>query len=192
MPPKAKFTKEEIINAAIDIVRAHGLSTLTARALGTKLGSSARPIFTTYRNMEEVQQDVIQSAKRLYNQYIKKGLEQTVAFKGVGTAYILFAIKEPKLFQLLFMTQQSAVPDVMEVLPLLDESYEEILTSVQNLYALEESTAKWLYRHLWVYTHGIAVLCATGMCRFSETEISTMMTEVCLGLLQEAKQNKLK
>ena len=34
MPPKAKFTKNEIINAGLEIVRRDGFEALTARALG--------------------------------------------------------------------------------------------------------------------------------------------------------------
>ena len=34
MPPKAKFTKAEIIEAALNIVRADGYEALTSRALG--------------------------------------------------------------------------------------------------------------------------------------------------------------
>ena len=41
MPPKAKFTKEQITKAALEIVRAENMESLTARALGKKLGSSA-------------------------------------------------------------------------------------------------------------------------------------------------------
>ena len=69
MPPKAKFTKAEIIEAALNIVRADGYEALTSRALGTYLGSSARPIFTVFKNMEEVQQDMIKSAKALYKEF---------------------------------------------------------------------------------------------------------------------------
>ena len=55
MPPKAKFTKEQIISKGLDIVREEGMDNLTARALGNRLGSSACPIFTVFENMEEVQ-----------------------------------------------------------------------------------------------------------------------------------------
>ena len=96
MPPKAKFTREEIIQAGLDIIREHGIESLTARSLATKLGSSARPIFTVFQSMEEVQEEVKKSAKSLYAKYVKKGLEQELAFKGVGTQYILFANQEPK------------------------------------------------------------------------------------------------
>lgn len=189
MPPKAKFTKEEIIEAALELVRSEGFAALTARALGARLGSSARPIFTVFQSMEEIRQAVMDAAKALYKEYIKRGLAATPAFKGVGTQYILFSINEPKLFQLLFMGEHADVPELSSVLPLIDENYGEILFSVKDGYGLNRETAEKLYRHLWIYTHGIAALCATKMCRFTGEEISTMMTEVFIGLLKSLKQN---
>lgn len=191
MPPKAKFSREEIIDAAINIVREDGFDALTSRALGTKLGSSARPIFTVFQNMEEVQQEVIITAKQKYREYISKGLSQDLAFKGVGMEYILFSINEPKLFQLLFMTEQSQIPDLTGVLPLIDDSYEQILRSIQSGYGIDKSSAEILYRHLWIYTHGIATLCATNMCRFTNEEVSSMIRQVCISILKSIKAGSI-
>lgn len=188
MPPQAKFTREEIIEAALDIVKADGFEALTSRELGTHLGSSARPIFTVFKNMDEVQQAVIESAKILYKEYVNKGLAEEHPFKGVGTQYILFSVNEPKLFQLLFMTEQPQIPDLSGVLPLIEESYEEILESIQNDYGISEFLAEKLYHHLWIYTHGIATLCATKMCRFTGAEISSMITEVFTGIMKSIKE----
>ena len=185
MPPKAKFKKEEITKAALDIVKADGFEALTSRELGIRLGSSARPIFTVFKNMEEVQQAVIQSAKMLYKEYVNKGLTAEHPFKGVGTQYILFSVNEPKLFQILFMAE---IPDLKGVLPLIDESYEKILQSIQDDYGINEHLAEKLYRHLWIYTHGIATLCATRMCRFTGAEISSMITEVFMSLLKNVRE----
>lgn len=185
MPPRAKFSREEIVQSALALVKEEGMQALTARALGTKLASSARPIFTVFQNMEEVQQAVLEAAKKLYRDYVRKGLEERPAFKGVGRQYILFSLQEPKLFQLLFMTEQTQIPDLSHVLPLIDESYEQILFSIQKDYGMEREKAERLYRHLWIYTHGIAVLCATNMCRFTGEEISRMMTEVCQSLMKD-------
>lgn len=191
MPPKAKFSREEIIDAAINIVREDGFDALTSRALGTKLGSSARPIFTVFQNMEEVQQEVIITAKQKYREYISKGLSQDLAFKGVGMEYILFSINEPKLFQLLFMTEQSQIPDLTGVLPLIDDSYEQILRSIQSGYEIDKSSAEILYRHLCIYTHGIATLCATNMCRFTDEEVSSMIRQVCISILKSIKAGSI-
>lgn len=187
MPPRARFTREQITQAALEIVRESGMDSLTARELGRQLGSSACPIFTVFENMEEVQKAVRAGARALYGEYVKKGLEETPAFKGVGLQYINFAIREPKLFQLLFMWEQPQRPTAARVLSVIDENYPEILLSVQNSYGLREDDAEKLYRHLWIYTHGIAVLCATNMCVFTMEEIGRMLTEVCMAVLEKIK-----
>lgn len=190
MPPKAKFTKSEITAAALEMVRTEGFESLTARALGKKLGSSSCPIFTVFENMEEVQREVMKAAKSIYKGYVEKGLSEDIAFKGVGTQYIMFAINEPKLFQLLFMSENKEKPVVDNVLPLIEESYDKILASITGAYGLTVSDAEKLYKHLWVYTHGIAALCATKTCLFTAEEISNMLTEVFICLLKMIKGAK--
>ncbi len=110
-------------------------------------------------------------------------------FKGVGTQYILFAINEPKLFHLLFMTQCDGA-DVNAVLPMIDDNYISILQSIQDAYKLNEDDALRLYRHLWIYTHGIATLCATGTCTFDAQQISDMLTDVFIGVLSRIRSEK--
>lgn len=189
MPPKAKFTKEQITHVALELVRAYGISGLTARTLASKLGSSSCPIFTVFENMEEVHQSVLDAAKARYKEYVEKGLADTPAFKGVGKQYILFAIEEPQLFQLLFMNSQTVIPNIGSVLPLIDENYEKILDSITEGYGVGRKIAEKLYRHLWIYSHGIATLCTTKMCRFTGEEINQMITEVFTSLLKEETGN---
>lgn len=190
MPPRAKFSRDEIVETALAIVRKDGIQALTARALGEKLGSSTRPVFTVFQNMEEVQDEVLKAARALYKGYIDRGLQETPAFRGVGRQYILFAIEEPKLFQLLFMAEQERIPELGEVLMLIDESYERILASVEISYGLTGSDAKRLYQHMWIYSHGIASLCASKMCHFSGEEISGMMAEVISSLIRKIREGK--
>lgn len=184
MPPKAKFTKQQITDAALEIVREEGVEKLTSRNLGKKLGSSACPIFTVFPNMEEVEKAMVESAKAIYKGYVDKGLSDEIPFRGVGEKYVSFAVKEPRLFELLFMGESKESPSLDCILPLLDESYEEILCSLINSAMVDRKTAEKLYRHLWVYTHGIACLCATKTCQFSKSEIQRMMTEVFQSLLK--------
>ena len=184
MPPKAKFSREEIIEAALEIARTQGIEAVTARELGRVLGSSARPIFTVFQSMDEVLAEVLQSAREIYKQYVEQGLSETPAFRGVGMAYIRFAIEEEQLFRLLFMSEQKPVDSIEQILMLIDESYDAILRSVEEYYHLTREGAKWIYEHLWIYSHGIATLCATGMYDFAPEEIGKHLTEVFIGLLK--------
>ncbi len=185
MPPKAKFTKEQVINAALEIVREQGPKELTARALGRRLGSSACPIFTVFESMDKVWEETVKAAKAVYGEYIARGLKETPAFKGVGKNYIFFSIREPKLFQLLFMTENTNAPNIQNVMSVIDENYPAILDSVQSGYGLERETAENIYRHLWIYSHGIATLCATRMCTFTPEEIGRLLTEEFSAILKQ-------
>ncbi len=185
MPPRAKFSREEITDAAFAIVRAEGMQALTARSLGDALGSSARPIFTVFQNMEEVQAAALTAARARYKEYVAQGLQEVPAFGGVGKQYIRFAAEEPKLFQLLFMAESSDIPGLSSILPQIDESYRLILASITEGYGVTDEAAQWLYHHLWIYSHGIATLYATKMCRFTEEEIQTLLREVFIGLLKQ-------
>lgn len=187
MPPKAKFTQEEIIQTALQIARTDGIDQITARELGKRLGSSARPIFTVFENMDQVKTEVIACGKELYRQYIADALTQELPFKAVGIAYITFSIREPKLFQLLFMSAGAPQTDVAHILPQIDASYEDILHSVQSSYALDREAADRMYQHLWTYTHGIATMCATGLCHYTMEQISDRLTEIFKSLLMMEK-----
>lgn len=188
MPPRARFTRQQIVDAALQIFREEGLERLTSRRLGKALGSSACPIFTVFSSMEDVEAAMREAAKAIYKGYVEQGLAQEPPFRGVGEQYIRFALNESRLFQLLFMSETKGAPPVDSVLPLLDESYEKILRSIMTSFSLDRQTAEKLYRHLWVYTHGIACLCATKTCRLSEPEARRMMTEVFQGLLKAMEE----
>ena len=185
MPPRAKFTKEEIINAGLEILRNKDLGSVTAREIGKYLHSSARPIFTTFTNMSEVIEGIEAKAKEIYSEYVQEGLKQDLAFKGVGQAYITFAIKEPKLFTLLFMKKQEQDIGINKILPEIEDNYQAIVSSISDNYPVSQEDAVILYRHLWIYSHGIATLCATSMCKFTGEEIGNMLTEVFKSLLKE-------
>lgn len=192
MPPKAKFTREEVVEAALKIVMREGIENLTARALAGELGSSARPVFTVFSGMDEVQCEVIKAAHALYNKMVEQGLKENLAFKGVGKAYIRFAIEYPKLFQMLFMREKSTVPELNSVLGMIDENYGKILQSIEIGYGFDIETSKEIYRHLWIYSHGIAVLLATNVCRFTADEISGMLSDVFSGVIRKYKSEGLK
>lgn len=183
MPPKAKFTEQEVIEKAFDIVRNEGADALTARSLAVALNSSPRPIFTVFRNMEEVWAGVMRRAKDCYNAYIAKAFEETYPFRAVGRQYILFAVEEGNLFRLLFMKERGAVKNLATVLPEIDENYDKILASVQNEYGLNEEDARRFYRHLWTYSHGIATMTVTELCRFTPEEIAKMSADVAKSLI---------
>ena len=110
MPPKVKFQKAEIAQAALRVARAKGIEAVTAREVAVELGVSTRPIFTYYETMDQLRRDVFALAKVQYQAYIERGLTEPIPFQGAGRAYIRFAKEEPELYKLLFLTRSGGAP----------------------------------------------------------------------------------
>ncbi len=177
MPPKPKFTREEIIAAALRVVSRSGINALTAKSLGNALNTSATPIFTVFSSMREVVDGVKAAAMERFASYAHKTGADMPIFKQVGMRMILFAKEEPRLYQLVFMSQNSGVRSFADIYAHLGSIADECLRTIQTDYGLSAEDAKTLFEHSWIHTYGIATLCATGMCDFTQEEISGMLTQ---------------
>ena len=93
MPRSFLFTREEIVQAALALTREGGIGAVTARALGAKLGTSSKPIFSLFQSMDEVQQAVLQAADEVYHAYLREHMARGdyPPYKASGMAYIRFA-----------------------------------------------------------------------------------------------------
>ena len=186
MPPAPKFTKGEIVEAALNIVRKGGIEAVTAKALGIELGSSARPVFTTFQNMEEVWSETLKAARVLYNQYAAQGFTEGRRFFGIGMQIFRFAKTEPHLFTLLFM-RGGVSTDVSNILTLTYDNYDEILSYIAKKHILSREDSAKIFETMYIYTYGIACLHVTGMLQFTEEEVGERIRALFLDVLVGVK-----
>ncbi len=186
MPPSVKFTKEEIVNAALQVVREKGTAALTTRQIAAVLGVSTRPIFTYFQNMQQVQEAVRQAAQALYHSYIKKGLEQVHPFIGLGEQYIRFATQEPELYRLLFLPLAPGSEN--KAMEEMERTQNLVLEFLQQIYQLDEAAAKRFFRDVWLVAHSLAALIVTNCCPYSPEEIRQILTSVSLSVCKACKE----
>ncbi len=186
MPPKVKFTKEEIVNAALDVARVKGVNAVTTRDIGAALGVSTRPIFTYFNSMDEVRAEMRRSAETLYRRYIAEGLTAEIPFLGVGMKYIAFAREEPALYRLLFLSpDESGQSGAMAALKTAQALTRE---SLQRIYRMDEATADHYFRDMWLVVHSLATLIVSGGQPYTDAEISATLTEFSLSLCKAFKE----
>lgn len=176
MPPKPKFTREEIVQTALDVVSRKGVEALTAKKLGDALGSSARPIFTVFTSMKEVQDAVRAAAMRRFESFAEQKLPGMPLFKQVGMRMVLFGAREPKLYQLLFMQENRNAVSFDDVFGELGPTAETCIALIRETYSLSETEARLLFENVWIYTFGVGALCATRVCHFSEERLGEMLS----------------
>ena len=190
MPPKAKFTREEIIEVALALAADKGIRALTARELGAALGSSTRPIFTAFQNMEEVLLEVRKAALAKFEVYARRAMDFTPVYKELGVQMISFATEQPKLYRLLFMTEKPEAQNFDDVFANLGDMATLSVEVIQRDYELSYENAKLLFKHNWIHTYAIGALIATGVCKFSPNEIQDMLSREFVAMLMLIKSGR--
>lgn len=178
MPPKNRFTRNEIISCALDIAEEGGLEAVTARAVASRLEASSKVIFGCFESMGELQNEVVAAA---YQKYLN---EQTrlcesgeyPVYKASGMAYIRFARNHPKLFKILFM--EISPPDEPQKLDELNR----FAGMVSHNVGIDVDDARMFHLEMWVYVHGIATMIATGYLNWEVETVSRMLTDAYMGL----------
>ena len=180
MPRKFLFTRDEITQAALELVREKGAQALTARALGERLGTSAKPVFGLFKNMEDVRETVIAAAASRLDQLTRA--EMTAGryppYKASGMAYIRFASEEKELVKLLYMRDRS------QEAPSEDEraAIRPLLQVIMKNTGLSEERAYLLHAEMWIFVHGVASMLATSYLNWDMDFASRALTDAYQGL----------
>ncbi len=181
MPRKPKYTREELIDAAVELTRESGFASVTARSLGKRLGTAPATVFTHFNSLDEIRQAAVEAARKRYDEFVARGLQMNPPFKGFAIQYIRFSVEEPELFRLLFMTISQPLSMENFISPTLDD--ELIQGTIPDTFGLDYKESAWLCHNMWIYTHGLAVMCVSSACSFTEKEISELLGMACRGQL---------
>ena len=186
MAPKNKFTREEMVEAAMRVVRTKGIDGLTAKTLADELGTSTQPVFTAFGSMDTVKQEVYAAAMHVYDSYTDAGLKEKIPFFGVGMQYIRFAREEPELYRILFLTRtQDQEYSAMKSMRHLQEL---IRPTLMNIYHITTEEADLYFRDLWFVVHSLSTLIVTGDCPYSDREIGQILTSFSISICRSIKE----
>ncbi len=186
MPPKVKVTKEEIVNAALAVVREQGAGALNARTVAAMLDCSTQPIFSNFETMDELRLAVVEQADILCQAYMRREEEsgEFPAYKANGMAYIRFAKEEKELFKLLYMRDRSR-----ENIPSDSEHISKMESYVYDNTGLSGLDAKLFHLEMWAYVHGIAAMFATEFLDLDWDLVSKMITDMYQGLRKQYRKD---
>ena len=182
MPPKVKITKEDIVNAAVEMVRKNGEKEINARSLAAFLGCSTQPVFSNFASMDDLKRAMLEKALQVFENYMAKETEsgKYPPYKSKGMAYIRFAKEEKELFKLLYMRERREESFKKET-----DMFDRTVETVMDNTFLKEDTARLFHLEMWMYVHGIATMFATGYLDPDWELVSQMLTDSYLGLKKQ-------
>ena len=189
MPRKTVILKEDIIKTSVEIVRTSGPDALNARAVAKALGCSTQPVFSNFRNMQDLMDSVVGRSLELYDDFIRKEFGHNQGYppyKTYGMGYIRFAMEESNLFKLLFMRDRRNEESSAE-----DKTFYEVIPLIMKTLNLTEKEAQMFHLEMWTFVHGIAAMSATSYCKWDMEQASKALTDIYQGLILRSGQMKM-
>lgn len=190
MPPKARITKPMILNAVLKITQKTGFEAVNARSIADRLQCSTRPVFTCYENMEELKKEFLDFAFEYYHRYVAdyRMSANTDPCLRLPLSYIDFAREETNLFKLLFISDMDL--NMREA----DDFYKEAgnvekAEAFSGMAGLEPERGKKIFLDLFLYSHGIAVLTATGKMLLNHDRTEKMLSHFLSALIRQEREN---
>jgi AcrR family transcriptional regulator len=172
MPPKQKFTKEDVLETAFSIVREQGIENLNARNIARRLNSSTQPVFSFFENMAELKTSVFHMAERYHTAIYDTIKIDKELLSNVYLAYINFALEEPNLFRLQYQSNEYKGRPFLEIFNArnLQTGNEQLCEGRKKIYG-DKKAVKTMFFDMWLYAHGIASVLVGNQLRINRDEI---------------------
>lgn len=178
--PKAKISREMVIDAAFETAKLCGADNVNARTVSERLGCSTQPVMYHFARIEELKRAVYEKADKYHTEYLMNVSEQqNDVMLGIGLNYIRFAIREPNLFRFLFQSGFAMENSLLEMIN--SEELKPVLDIMQNEMKMNARQTKEVFLIIAMFAHGYASIIANNSLDYDEELVSKHLTRAYYG-----------
>ena len=180
MPPRAKITKDMVVDAAFEIARTEGEQQINARTVSQKLGCSTQPVMYHFATIEDLKRAAYEKTDQFHTGYLMNVGEQSDGLLlGIGRNYIRFATEEPNLFRFLFQSGyavENSLPEMFD-----SEGLKPLIAAMQEASGMNETQMKEVFLTIAMVAHGYASIIANNSLAYDESVISVHLQRAYRG-----------
>ncbi len=181
MPPRAKITKEMVIDAAFEVTRAEGAENVNARTVSQKLGCSTQPVMYHFATIKDMKKAVYAKLDWFHTEYLMNVNPQEDVMLGIGLNYIRFAVEEPNLFRFLFQSGFAVENSLLEMID--SEELTPVISAMQEAMNLNMEQTKDVFITLALLVHGYASIIVNNALEYDEELIKVHLERAYKGAI---------
>ena len=176
MPSSPKIKKEDMLQAALEIIIQDGYAALNIKAVAKKLECSTAPISWQFGGMDGLRQELIPFAE-LYveDTYYSLNENEFATFEQRGKGTIDLALEKPYLFRFLYMGERR--PHLITGFELQPDDSDgiNVYKKIADMLEITVKQAMDFAMTMIVYTQGIGTLIASGIVKDTKENIYRML-----------------
>ncbi len=188
MPPRAKITREMVIDAAFEVTRTEGAEKVNARTVSKKLDCSTQPVMYHFAKIEDMKKAVYEKTGWFHTEYLLNVDPQEDMLLGIGLNYIRFAVKEPNLFRFLFQSGFAAQNSLLEMVD--SGELKPVILAMQEAMGLDMKQTKEVFITLAMFVHGYASIIANNALAYDESVVTIHLAHVYRGAILALQEEK--
>lgn len=169
MPAIRKVSRDEIIDAAVDVLREGGFSAVNARSVAKKLGCSTQPIYFSFQNMDELKTALTQRAVEQHTRRVRESLRRHAGndsrYSSYGMGFVKFAAEEKQLFRWLYLEGEQPGAYQSDILT------QEVIGVIVDEFGYTEDVARRFHQDMIYFTYGLAILANTDHLHLTEAAL---------------------
>lgn len=180
MPPKQRFSYEDVVEAAFAVVRREGWQGLSARAIAKELNASTRPIYDHLKSMRHIEEEVVKKALAYFVEFINRDrtgdrwLDQALG-------YVMFADQERHLFRCI--NDEKHIQAQKKFARTHWDKLDEELSADPRFKALSKAERDRIRIARWFMIHGLSFLVSNGWILLPRKEKAVLSELVGMPLL---------
>ena len=155
MPPRREYKAEDVINAALEIVREKGFSKLSTRTIAEKLHSSTMPIYYSGITMPDIEKEIATRAWAILEKYQSK-VRTGDPVMDMIIGFVMFAREEKNLFRCFRSEKLNAVNIVNA-----EKAFQKNMQILKDYNIMKKFSSERVTDVLiqgWIFANGIALL----------------------------------
>lgn len=187
--PKAKITKDMIVDAAFALARERGIEKVNARTVSERLGCSTQPVMYQFATIADLKRAVYEKADQFHTEYLlNAGGSGEEAMLGIGLNYIRFAMEEPNLFRFLFQSGSAAEGSLLEMID--SDALVPVLAAMREAMGLDLAQTKEAFLTIALFAHGYASIIANNSLEYEERTVAAHLERAYRGAILAVQEEK--
>ena len=172
MARKIHYSRIEILDSALKLLREKGKTALTARNIAHETGCSTHPIYSEYRSVKGLKKALYHRAYDFFitNITTKNSPEN---FLDIGVNYVQFSKLEKNIFSFLFFNKDFSLD--INRLEIVDEKIINIIKKDKYVQSNAVKDYDQVFFNLWIFAHGLAALIWESSTDYNEHEIRRIL-----------------
>jgi AcrR family transcriptional regulator len=176
MPSSPKIKKEDMLQAALEIIIEKGYAALNIKAVARKLGCSTAPISWQFGGMDGLREKLIPFAEQyVQNNYYSLNEYEVATFEKRGMGTIDLALEKPNLFCFLYMGDRNQLLSTGFEFQTENSDSDNVYQKMADALGITLEQAIDFAMMMIIYTQGIGTLIASRIVKDTRENMFQML-----------------